>query len=95
MPTWSFDEMMVIDTPEKAAALNAAYYAAKKRGPLKLKGRASSPDIVESMNLKDNIAQAYLPGQLARSDDAPPGSGRTMLGAGTEKIRHRQKHVRM
>jgi len=36
MATQSFDEMMVIDTPEKAAALNAAYYAAKKRGPLKI-----------------------------------------------------------
>jgi len=36
MATKSFDQMMVIDTPEKAAALNAAYYAAKKRGPLEI-----------------------------------------------------------
>jgi len=34
MATSSFDEMMVIDTPEAAANLNAAYWAAEKRGPL-------------------------------------------------------------
>jgi hypothetical protein len=38
MATQSFDEMMIIDTPEKAAALNAAFLAAKKRGPLKFDG---------------------------------------------------------
>jgi hypothetical protein len=36
MATSSFYEMMVIDTPEKAAALNAAYKAAEERGPLDL-----------------------------------------------------------
>ena len=36
MATSSFDEMMVIDTPEAAANLNAAYWAAEKRGPLDL-----------------------------------------------------------
>ena len=45
MATKSFDQMMVIDTPEKAAALNAAYYAAKKRGPLKFEG----PSIFEML----------------------------------------------
>jgi len=36
MATSSFDEMMVIDTPEAAANLNAAYWEAVKRGPLNL-----------------------------------------------------------
>ena len=45
MATKSFDQMMVIDTPEKAAALNAAYYAAEKRGPLKFEG----PSIFEML----------------------------------------------
>ena len=36
MATSSFDEMMVIDTPEAARNLEAAFYAAEKRGPLKL-----------------------------------------------------------
>ena len=35
MATSSFDEMMVIDTPEKARNLEAAFRAAEKRGPLK------------------------------------------------------------
>ena len=35
--------------------------------------------IIEAMNLKDGVAQAYLIGQLARSDDAEPGLGRVML----------------
>ena len=38
MATSSFDEMMVIDTPEAARNLEAAYYAAEKRGPLKFEG---------------------------------------------------------
>ena len=33
------------------------------------------PAVIELMNLKDNTAQAYLIGQLARSDDAVPGRG--------------------
>jgi hypothetical protein len=36
MATKSFDEMMVIDTPEAARNLEAAYYAALERGPLNL-----------------------------------------------------------
>ncbi|MCL2143609.1 MAG: hypothetical protein FWH44_05065 [Methanomassiliicoccaceae archaeon] len=36
MATSSFDEMMVIDTPEKARNLEAAFWEAEKRGPLKL-----------------------------------------------------------
>ena len=43
MATSSFDEMMVIDTPEKARNLEAAFLAAEKRGPLVLEG----PDIDE------------------------------------------------
>jgi predicted GNAT family N-acyltransferase len=35
--------------------------------------------IVESMNLNEGIAQAYLIGQLARADDAIPGLGKMML----------------
>ena len=38
MATSSFDEMMVIDTPEKARNLEAAFRAAEKRGPLKFDG---------------------------------------------------------
>jgi len=38
MATSSFDEMMVIDTPEKARNLEAAFWAAEKRGPLKFEG---------------------------------------------------------
>jgi hypothetical protein len=38
MATSSFDEMMVIDTPEAAANLNAAYWEAERRGPLKFEG---------------------------------------------------------
>ena len=36
MATSSFDEMMVIDTPEAAANLYAAYKKALERGPLNL-----------------------------------------------------------
>jgi hypothetical protein len=36
-------------------------------------------DVIELMNLKDNVAQAYLIGQLARSDHAERGSGKMML----------------
>ena len=43
-----------------------------------------TPDIIELMNLKDNIAQAYLLGQLARSDDAPKGLGKLMLNKALE-----------
>jgi hypothetical protein len=42
------------------------------------------PDVTELMNLKENIAQAYLLGQLARSDDAPPGFGKLMLDKALE-----------
>jgi len=47
---------------------------------------AVDPEIVELMNLKDNIAQAYLLGQLARSDDAPKGLGKLMLGLALKKF---------
>jgi len=36
MATSSFDEMMVIDTPEAARALEEAFYEAERRGPLDL-----------------------------------------------------------
>ena len=36
MATSSFDEMMVIDTPEAARNLEAAFREAEKRGPLNL-----------------------------------------------------------
>jgi hypothetical protein len=56
MATSSFDEMMVIDTPEAARNLEAAYRAAEKRGPLKFEG----PGIDEMLrrgeeSLKRNI----------------------------------------
>ena len=38
MATSSFDEMMIIDTPEAARNLEAAFWAAEKRGPLKFEG---------------------------------------------------------
>ena len=38
MATKSFDEMMVIDTPEKARNLEKAFRDAEKRGPLKFDG---------------------------------------------------------
>ncbi|MDR0334911.1 MAG: hypothetical protein LBH69_03395 [Methanomassiliicoccaceae archaeon] len=34
MATQSFDEMMIIDTPEKARNLEAAFREAERRGPL-------------------------------------------------------------
>ena len=37
------------------------------------------PDLVELMNLNEGIAQSYLLGQLARSDEAEKGSGKAML----------------
>jgi len=37
------------------------------------------PDLIELMNLNEGIAQAYLVGQLAKADDAAPGSGKIML----------------
>ena len=40
--------------------------------------------IIDSMNLKDGIAQAYLLGQLARSADAERGLGREMLRTALE-----------
>jgi hypothetical protein len=40
MATKSFDEMMVIDTPEAAANLNKAYRDAVKRGPMVFEGKA-------------------------------------------------------
>jgi len=36
-------------------------------------------DLVESMNLKDGIAQSYLLGQVAKSDNAEQGLGRDMI----------------
>jgi len=38
MATKSFDEMLVIDTPEAARNLEAAFYAAKERGPMVFEG---------------------------------------------------------
>ena len=37
------------------------------------------PETTRSMNLNEGIAQAYLIGQLARADNASPGSGRKMI----------------
>ena len=37
------------------------------------------PEVTELMNLKDGIAQAYLVGQVARSDDAVSGLGGQMI----------------
>lgn len=53
MATRSFDEMMVIDTPEKAANLNAAYQDYLERGPLVFDG----PDLVEEGEkyLRENL----------------------------------------
>jgi len=36
-------------------------------------------DLAETMNLKDGIAQSYLLGQVAKSDNAEPGFGRDMI----------------
>ena len=36
-------------------------------------------ELIELMNLNEGVAQAYLIGQLARADDATPGSGRKMI----------------
>jgi len=38
MATKSFDEMLVIDTPEAAANLVAAFREAMERGPIKIEG---------------------------------------------------------
>jgi len=37
-------------------------------------------DIIDLMNLSDDVAQAYLIGQLARSDYTGPGFGKAMIG---------------
>jgi len=44
------------------------------------------PSVIDSMNLKDGIAQAYLIGQLARSDGAEKGLGRKMIAAALERF---------
>jgi len=49
------------------------------------------PTIIDSMNLKNGIAQAYLIGQLARSDDAEQGLGRMMLGTALETFSEGKK----
>jgi hypothetical protein len=46
---------------------------------LSVKDADVSPEVMELMNVKDGIAQAYLIGQLAKGDDAPPGLGKEML----------------
>jgi ribosomal protein S18 acetylase RimI-like enzyme len=46
---------------------------------LNVDGPDVDPAVVEMMNLKGDVAQAYMIGQLARSDDAMPGLGRSML----------------
>ena len=46
---------------------------------LNVKGADMAADIAEQMNIKDDIAQSYLIGQLARSDDAERGLGKIML----------------
>jgi len=38
MATKSFDEMLVIDTPEAARNLEAAFREAMERGPIKIEG---------------------------------------------------------
>ena len=46
---------------------------------LDVKDADMAADIAEMMNIKDDIAQSYLIGQLARSDDAERGLGKIML----------------
>jgi len=46
---------------------------------LNVKNIEVDADIAELMNIKDYVAQSYLLGQLARSDDAERGSGKIML----------------
>ena len=46
---------------------------------LSLQDNEFDRSVADSMNLRDGIAQAYLIGQLARSDDAVPGLGKEML----------------
>ncbi|MCL2712856.1 MAG: hypothetical protein FWD37_06270 [Methanomassiliicoccaceae archaeon] len=46
---------------------------------LSFDGQDVDPGLAEQMNLKDNVAQAYLIGQLARSDEAKKGSGGVMI----------------
>ncbi|MCL1984739.1 MAG: hypothetical protein FWG58_05025 [Methanomassiliicoccaceae archaeon] len=55
MATSSFYEMMRIDTPEKAAALNAAYHDAEERGPLTFEGPTFDELLEEGRQfLRDN-----------------------------------------
>ncbi|MCL2712817.1 MAG: hypothetical protein FWD37_06055 [Methanomassiliicoccaceae archaeon] len=76
MATSSFYEMLVIDTPEAARNLERAYYAAEKRGPLKLEG----PDIEEILesgreylrnnpNFLSQMAETARKRVIARGED--------------------------
>ncbi|MDR0791548.1 MAG: hypothetical protein LBE47_03305 [Methanomassiliicoccaceae archaeon] len=77
----SFDEMMVIDTPEAARNLEAAYWEAEKRGPLKLEGPSfdeilrkgqeflkNNPDWLKRVVAKA-VAEAELEGYAMEEDD--------------------------
>jgi len=46
---------------------------------LNVKDIGMDAHLTEMMNVRDDVAQSYLIGQLARSDDAERGSGRIML----------------
>ena len=57
MATQSFDEMMVIDTPEAARALEEAFYEAERRGPLNFD------------NIKKNIDELITTGRTTLEID--------------------------
>jgi hypothetical protein len=73
MATSSFDEMMVIDTPEAAANLAAAFREAMARGPMKFEG-PSIDELLErgreflrkNPNWLNEIGSAALARQEAR-----------------------------
>ncbi|MCL2143745.1 MAG: hypothetical protein FWH44_05775 [Methanomassiliicoccaceae archaeon] len=56
MATQSFDEMMIIDTPEKARNLEAAFWEAERRGPLKFEG----PSFEELLRREDEFIKNNL-----------------------------------
>ena len=78
MATSSFDEMMMIDTPEKKRNLEAAYYAALERGPLVFDGPSIDELLKESEEfLKNNpnwLKEAAAKAKeriLARGEELP------------------------
>jgi hypothetical protein len=78
MATRSFDEMMVIDTPDAAANLNAAYWEAERRGPLKFEGPGILEKLKESKEYIKNNPD-WLKGFIAkaREEVEKEGSCRT------------------